>query len=358
MQGFSVFKRKGRSVWYVKYRDPDSYLWKSVATDFALDEPNSYRRAIRFGEMKAAEFKANGTEHSDHAWVRWVPHFLDERYRNSPLTHKRYTGAWHQLFTYLNEVKVRTPGRLRYTHALGFIDWRTSQKRVHGGTACRNTALDDLRVLSIVMREAIRRGFAMSNPCEKLGVYRDPPKQKEALTPDDIAKIRAAVQKKEGHLPITQRWMTISFEIALHQSIRLRATAMPLDWIDEERQVITWRTKGRNGQVRLVSGRLHDALVPLIRELRAAGAKVTCVMPRMAAKLWWELRQENHLGHTTFHATRVTVITEMARQGVPEQQAMAYSAHSSRLVHRIYQKLKPADLAPVVAKLNFGRPAF
>jgi len=81
-------------------------------------------------------------------------------------------------------------------------------------------------------------------------------------------------------------------------------------------------------------------------------------MPRMAAKLWWELRKELGLGHTTFHATRVTVITEMARQGVPEQQAMAYAAHSSRIVHKIYQKLKPADLAPVVAKLNFGHPAF
>lgn len=358
MQGFSVFRRKGRSAWYIKYRDPDSIQWVSLATDFTVNEPNGYHKAVQLAQKKAAEFKLNAVGRTEEAWGAWVPHFLDDRYRNSPLTHKRYKGAWRQLFTYLTEIKVRTPGRVRYTHALGYIDWRTSRPRVHGGKACRNTALDDLRVLSIVMREAIRRGYAIGNPCEKLGVYRDPPKQKEALTPDDIAKIRAAVRAKEGGLPITKRWMTISFEIALHQSIRLRATAMPLDWIDEDKQTITWRTKGRNGQVRLVSSRLHDALVPLIRELRKAGAKVTCEMPRMAAKLWWELRKENHLAHTTFHATRVTVITEMARQGVPEQQAMAYSAHSSRLVHRIYQKLKPADLAPVVAKLNFGSPAF
>ncbi len=358
MNGFSVFKRPGRSVWYLKFRSADTYEWRTVATDFRIDNAAGYRRAVQLGEFRAAEFRQQGPARTGEGWGSWVPKFLGERYRNSPLTLKRYQGAWVQLSAFLNEQRVARPAALTYQHALGFIDWRTTQKRTHGGMACRNTALCDLRVLSLVMRESIRRGFALANPCEKLGVYRDPPKEKLALTADEIATIRAALVVKEGALPITERWMTVSFEIALHQSIRLRATQIPMERIDEANQTLIWQTKGRNGQIKLVPGRLHGALVPLIQALRAAGAQQTCVMPRMAAKLWWDLRGELGLRHTTFHSTRVTVITEMARQGVPEQQAMAYAAHSSRIVHRIYQKLRPADLAPVEAKLNFGTPAF
>lgn len=56
--------------------------------------------------------------------------------------------------------------------------------------------------------------------------------------------------------------------------------------------------------------------------------------------------------HLCFHCTRVTVITKMARAGVPMAVAMAYVLHSSSLVHKIYQRLGIADLGSAVAAIS------
>ena len=42
------------------------------------------------------------------------------------------------------------------------------------------------------------------------------------------------------------------------------------------------------------------------------------------------------LSHLCFHSTRVTVVTRMARRGVPIQQAMAFVGHASTLIHKIH----------------------
>jgi len=204
------------------------------------------------------------------------------------------------------------------------------------------------------MREAVRRDFAPGNPCDQLELRRDQVKEKPELTREEIALIRAEVTRREAHLPLPQRWMSICFEIALHQTFRLRETQIPMDRIDIERRTIFWTGKGKNGIPKTGTTLLHEALVPLMLALRAAGATHTCILPRMAAKEWWALRQQLKIGHTTFHSTRVTAITEMVRNDVPEAKARAFANHASAMVNRIYQRLKPADLGGVQAALQWG----
>ena len=354
--GFSVFCREGRPTWRIKYVGPRG-AWVHETTPYRVDDAGGRRKAILLAERKAKDYAPGRLGRRTERWSAWVETFLASRYRGSPRTLQRYLGAWRQWIEFLADHQLAAPAALDYNHVVQFVAWREARPRHCGKIVSRNTALCDVKVMSLVIREAVRRGFALGNPCERLGIRKDPAKEKAPLSLDEIARIRAAVAERECDLPLPRRWMTISFEIALHQGCRLTETSLPLTAINEQRREIMFLGKGRNGQKKQIVTALHPALLPLIAELRAAGASHTCTLPAMAAKEWWALRQQIGLGHTTFHATRVTVITELSRQGVTEAQAMRYVGHSSRLVHRVYQKLRPADLDACVAALNFSQPS-
>jgi len=245
-----------------------------------------------------------------------------------------------------------------YHLGLDYLKWRTSQtKRISKKHPSHNTALSELRFLSRVMREAVRREFITASPLERIGVRADPPAEKREMTDADVATIRKALAEQEGHLPLKDRWMTVCFEIAIHQGCRLRETSLPLADIDLERQQIVLHAKGH----KVFTTRLHDGLKPLIAELKAAGMERTCELPRMASKAWhWFLKGRPERNwpavcpHVCFHSTRVTVVTRMARAGVPIQQAMAYVGYANQLIHRVYQRLAPQDLQLCTAALSFG----
>jgi integrase len=235
--------------------------------------------------------------------------------------------------------------------------WRTSQvKRVSKKHPSHNTALMELRFLGRIMREAVRRGFITASPLERMGIKKDRAPEKAELTDADVAAIRAGLVEWEGHLPLKDRWMTICFEIGIHQGCRLRETSVPLTDIDENAARIMFHAK----RAKVYTTQLHPVLVPIIRELRAAGLTKTCVLPKMASKIWhWFFKGRPERGwngvcpHASFHCTRVTVITRMARKGVPIQQAMAYVGHADETVHRIYQRLQADDLTRCTDALAF-----
>ncbi|MDR1282262.1 MAG: hypothetical protein LBK99_15785 [Opitutaceae bacterium] len=103
--------------------------------------------------------------------------------------------------------------------------------------------------------------------------------------------------------------------------------------------------------------RLYPGLAPLIRQLQEAGASHLCVLPRMASKDWWLFFRRLKMSHLCFHCTRVTVITRLARAGMPIQQAMRFVGHASAVVHQIYQCLQALDLGAAVAALaSIARP--
>lgn len=56
--------------------------------------------------------------------------------------------------------------------------------------------------------------------------------------------------------------------------------------------------------------------------------------------------------HLSFHSTRVTVVTRLARAGVQERVAMRYVGHASATIHRIYTRLQVDDLKCCVEVLS------
>lgn len=352
MKDTSVYERSGRPHWVVSYWCPKKMKRVHETTAWRVDDPAGKKHALRMAAVKSQEASAFRGLRKHEVWVAWVEKYFADKFRTQQLTLKRYLNAWDQLRVYLDELQIAVPAGVSYTHCQAYVDWRLkSTKRHCGRPVSRNTAIFEVKVFSGILAEAVRRSFITTNPCTKLGLRRDPAKEKEEMTDAEIGTIRAALFAREGALPLPKRWMSITFEVAIHQGCRLTETQLPMSSVNLHANTIRFVGKGRNGIPKIFTTALHPGLRPLMLQLVDAGATVTCTHPKMSSVHWFKFLNEIGLGHLCFHCTRVTVITRLARAGVPIQQAMRFVGHSSEQVHAIYQKLKSDDLSACTSAL-------
>ena len=357
LTGTSIYKRKDSPYWWIKFWCPLRHRNVGKSSGQRTDNPQGYRLALEESRSLSADARAARTVGTSARWETWVLDWLRMRHRNCARTLYCESKRWGWLDAFLTENKIYGPQSVTFQTGLDYMKWRTSQvKRVSKKHPSHNTALAELRFFSRVMRESVRRGFITASPLERMGIKKDPAPEKPDMSAADIAATRAGLMEWEGHLPLKDQWMTICFEIGIHQGCRLTETSVPLTDIDEDRGRITFHAKPK----KVFTTQLHPALVPMIRDLRKAGVVRTCVLPQMASKIWhWFFKgrkERNWTGvcpHICFHCTRVTVITRMARAGVPIQQAMAYVGHADETIHRIYQRLQADDLTRCTAALAF-----
>lgn len=307
-----------------------------------------------------------------HFGWSWVFAWLGQQFAYNRVTMVRYQTAWAHLNEFVVEHGIRSPAELLYKHATEYIGWRTKQVRRRGTTINHNTALTEAKVMSRILQEARRREFIQANPWAQLGIRRKAVRHTPAASMEEIDRWRAALAEEEGRLPVTQRWMTVCFEMALLQGVRLGATQVAMSRVHLDERTgpglnldrITFEEKGRNGVKKTKTLPVNPALRPLLLELRAAGAEWTCVLPvwrgasgsSAAGKVLWQFRQRHGLGHLRFHSTRATVATELARRGVTLQKAMEILGHKSVAVTQAYLHLTAEDVADDIAVLNFYTP--
>jgi integrase len=341
----------------VAYFDASNGRRVGVSSKQRRDDPLGYKRALDFVRRKAEDGQAAKVAGVGSAWDVWVEPWFRTKFEQAHQARslKAELHRWRWVRAFLAERKIAGPMGVTYQIGLDFMAWRQEHK-TRSGKGGHNNALGELRLLGRVMREAVRRGFVPASPLERMGLKRHKSPEKPEISSEEVFAIRAALLQREGALEVRDRWMTISFEIAIHQGCRLSETSLPMSQIDEAAGTITFRQKGD----RVFTTRLHDGLRPLVAELRTATAERTCVLPQMAAKQWhWLLKGRPERNwkavapRLCFHCTRVTVITRLARGGVPIQQAMAYVGHADQEIHRIYQRLQAPDLSRCLAALSF-----
>jgi site-specific recombinase XerD len=333
----SLYARDRSPYWWVEFIDQKSGKRTCKSTGFRRDDPFDHKKARALeAELAAKEFNKK-IHHGSEQWDAWVSTFL-KRHCKSPKTLSRYELAWSWISIYLKERRILMPIDLTYQDALGYLKWRTSYRKRGGRTVKQNTALNDMKVLRIIMGQAIRLGYCVVNPCNRLGVAKEETKEKPELTDADIQLIRVALIKRE-------RWMQISFEIALHTGCRQSETQIALTEVDFTRKTITFASP-KGGRSRAFSVPLPSAIEPMLLELKNAGAKNTLNNPpRMLSKHWWQFfKADLNRPDLCFHCTRVTFVTRLARAGVPLSAAMRLVNHSSTLVHAIYQRLGVDDV--------------
>jgi len=341
----SLYKRPNSPCWWIKYKDAAGKP-KQHTTGMRHAVPAQTKKArVILREKQLLELKREkGSEHG--AWKVWVEKFLESQYEKQQKTLHRYKTCWRNLSAYLEERKILAPHQLTFDDCIDYMEWRKAGQPQLGIYKCgHNTARLDLKILHLICERAIKRGLIVGNPCRKLGIRKHKPEEKPELTDDDIALIRQKLVELE--MP---EWMSTSFEIALHQGVRLSETSFPLSRIDWKKKSIEFHAK----RDKRYSIGIHRKLLPLLEKLKQEGRSRTCELPKMPSKEWWRFFKKIglHQKGVCFHCTRVTVITRLIREGWSEAQVMNVVHHASTEVNRIYQRLGMKDSRPVLASLK------
>src|SRR4029077_4894107 len=117
--------------------------------------------------------------------------------------------------------------------------------------------------------------------------------------------------KIENALKNQDNWMQQSWIVARHRGCGISETAVPLRNIDLQTKTISFRGKGD----RIHTAPLHDDLVELMKEAQKHNRDRLVDLPNHAPKKWHQFFRRIGLAHISFHCTRVTVVTRLAREG-------------------------------------------
>jgi integrase len=335
----SLYKRSRSPFWWIKWRDERGKLQReSLGLRIGIGSETKRAKQIRaertVAEAKAATLISHRGNKQD--LVVWVPEWFRVRYSNSPLTFTKYQEAWHALSTFFAERRIERADQILREDVISFVEWRQKPTSEAVRAASRNTALHDLKVLRAILYEALRRGWANQNVAARLGLKADKSKEKPEFTQEQIDLVRSKLTQFKK-----PDWMKISFEIAIHQGCRIKETSLPLDDVNLETDEITFTIKRG---VRHTTA-LHSALKPMFAGMKEKGLKRTYEWHGNMSRDWARFFRRAGLKGYSFHCTRVTVVTRLARSGkVSEQQAMRFIGHANEPIHRIYQRLRTSDL--------------
>jgi integrase len=334
----SLYKRDRSPFWWVEYIDLSGNR-RQESTKLRRSVPLETRKARELCRELTAE-EGNKLSNNE-TWEAWVVPYLKERYSEQPKTLARYLNSWRNISAFLGVHKIYVPRQLSRQYVRDYVlAWRQERHAEVGCyEVCKNTALSEIKVLRILMYEAIQLGYATINPCEKLHIKPDKPPKRPRITDAEHEKIMAALRDEP-------EWMRISYQIAWEQGCRFSETSLPLSDVDLKRMVIGFRTKGEKDSV--AEFPLSPNLRPLFQRLRAERRKRTFDIPPMPGKAWWRFFRRLGLGHLCFHCTRVTFITRCYEAGIPREAVMRLVGHSTYAAHEVYPRLT-ADHSTVQA---------
>lgn len=346
----SIYPKERSPFWFIRYRDIRTGKTKDHSTKLRRDDSEQTRAARRqCAERTAQELSAPAPRSGDD-W-QWVEQFFVAHYENER-SRDRARAAWFNLTAYFRSLGISSPGQLTREHCMNYKDWRlTSPETKAFGLreAQHNTARVELQHLSAVMREAVHRGKAASNPVLQLGIKRVAGKKKPEITPSE----QRIVEKKlsmEGDRAYNED-MRIAWAIAMRYGRRLIETAVPLTDVNLEERTITFRTKGGEEKTKL----LHPELVPLFRRLKKEKGRTHAhqLWPNWSKK-WRYFFKRCGLPHLSHRSIRVTVVNELRRKGVDPRLAREYVDHSSVIIHETYERQRLDEQIAAARALGRG----
>ena len=331
-----LYQRKGSPFHWISYRHPITGKRVCESTGLKVFNRNETRQAqARALELTTKEL-ALGRIVKTEAWSYWVEPFLNGKYSTAAQlrTLERYKTSWRNIVPFLEERGLRFPRQLQREDLYAYIEWRKTTRNERVRPCAFNTARHEIKMLGMILSEAIARGYCTRNVARDLSLKKEKPAQKPEFTTEDILEIRRRLQ-------IEPDWMRVSFEMAIHQGTRLRATQVDLHQdVDWAAGTITFHEKGN----RLLTVPIAPELRPLLERRRDEGHRFSCLLPRAASTAWRSFFNKMGRKDFCFHCCRVSTITRIARAGVSEALAARYVGHASTEIHRSYQRLSVRDL--------------
>lgn len=343
-----LLTRPRSPFYYVEFKDASGEI-RRESTKCRHDTREGQRAANRILNKRAGEEKQARTLPRNSAFDQWVVPFLRQHAVN-PTTLRTYINRWNMLTLFFNSRGIKHPAQVTYALCQDYVTWRTLGKEV--AAVSQNTARDDLGTLRLIMGEAVRRDFAVMNPCANLRIKSVPPRrERHELSDEDIAAIRREL--RVGRHPENGKpwpfWMKVQFEIGLHTGRRISETKIPMGTLDLERGEYTVRVKG--GKIKTKP--LHPALLPLLRKV--TGPHTVNVGTSHSARQWRLLFDKLGMKHT-FHSLRISFVSRCRRAGIDRLTCLQLADHASATVHQIYNRWADSDLRSALAKLEFPKP--
>lgn len=336
----SLFKKPNSPFWYLKHKVDGK--WKPASTGLRHDDPNETKAAAKL--RAEAEAKELGEDIASEGDWDWVQDYLQSS-GLAKRTIEKYVTNWGWLHLWLLESKL-APGDIRYEHSAAYIKWRVNRRKKSGKKAGRNTAIQEIKLLSSILNEAVPRRLITANPLVRMKLRPDKAKKKPDLTDDEVFICRKELTKQAKDDPETE-WMLIAFEIALETGCRLRETCIPLDHVHLELPIpeMTFPSP-KGGEDMAFTIPVPTNLVSLFQRMKDQGQKYTIEeFPFQPSRKWQKFFRDVGLKHLTFHCLRVTKVTRMRREGVPREVAMRLVNHSTELIHLLYDRHRVSDLA-------------
>jgi len=343
-----LFKQPKSPFWWIRFRDPKTGRARRESTGYRIGVGHDTRKAREVMAIKTMAECTISKSTVKEAWDVWVTDFLNRRYNNNNHNKQRYHAGWKTIRLYLDEKKITLPRQLTREHCLQYPEWRTAPDNQKGKyKAGQNTALLELKILGVVMRDAVIRGFAPANPCYKLELKKAPRRISPEFTDDQLAQILEAIDREPEPMRTCFR---NSFLVARWHGVRLNETRLnPMTdveiWTEGTTKHGLVRFKQKGAQYTTKS--LHPELIPLFEDLRAKGLTETYPAIQWGNKWFRFLKRAGIKGaspNACFHSLRVTVASRMARNNVPIRKAMEYLTHASTTVHSAYVRWRPEDV--------------
>lgn len=330
----SHYKKSGSPFYYIRYRRADG-TWSDKSSGVRV----SHKGGLRKVRAMVAEYNVNEQEYADDCYgslfSQWVDSWINYQYTNKN-SNWRYRNCWRHLQDYFKIHRIIHPNEVTYQLCHAYMRWRTDPDicEREGRKPCAwNTALTEIRTLGAIEQEAVRRGYIVVNPCCRLRLGRRNTKQKREIRADELEKIAALLED-------APEWMQDCWLVAIKQGCRLTEVQVDMNDVDEDALLITFHTKGGKTH----TAPLHRDLLPLVAKARERRSKRLLKLPGNASVKWVKWFRKHGFDGLSFHCTRVTVVTRLARAGYSEAQTMEYVGHCSEMVHAVYRKLQPADL--------------
>lgn len=331
-------RRHARSpFWYVRFRDQDTGAWREQSTGLRVDSATDTRKAIRIAEKlgRCVTITDASARFSD-----WVPAFLDHHCSTKSRGYRRRLGyAWASVRDFLKQHGLHVPRQVRYEHAAEYLSWRTKR-------CSHNTALLEVKFLSHLLNEAVRRGICESNPLARLGIGRMPSRQKRELSDEEIRRLL----DKSKQAPV---WLYRALRISLYTGCRFSETEIRMEDADLSggTLVITDAKRSPSDTRKKFIIPMPDEIRHIFEQMRLNGEPVTLIATRSRnAKANYFIRRLCGID-ASFHCLRVTFVTRCHRSGLSMPEAMRLVNHSSEIVHRVYSKLDVEDARRARARL-------
>lgn len=324
----SLRKLSRSPYWYVRYRDVETARWKDECLKLRHDSEKDTRAARREVIKRSSEEGMMGPVRGED-FAAWVPGYISAHYTNARSA-KRYSHVWERLDEWLRGKRIRHPRELKYQHAGEYMAEREAAGAAH------NTARMEVKFLSFVMREAIRREFADRNSIALARITLAAPKEKKELSDTDIQAAREAFKGEAA-------WMGRVFEILLHLGCRFAEASIPWERVDFKAGTIQIEdSKRREGDPKkLFLAPMGEQLAAYLKPLAKKRERtVPPLTGEMNFRFNYRLKQA--CGATS-HSCRVSFISRCHRAGLSETEAMRLVNHSTRMVHRIYSRMSIDD---------------